>query len=118
VCAILTEELRTVSAVTPERQIVAAFRSGMSIPEIARRSGLTPALVRTVLGDAGLVLRPHGRRWPYDARTEPRVAGDYASGATMPEIVARYGGNHRSIHHVLEHRGVRVRPAGRRPKGR
>jgi transposase-like protein len=105
-----------VHVVTPEQIVVQAFRAGMSVEEIARGSGCSPSLVRRILGDQGLLDPPRGRPWPYDAAAERDLAASYAEGATMAAIVERFGGNNRSIRAVLEHRGVRVRPAGRRPR--
>jgi hypothetical protein len=99
---------------TDESMVVAAFRAGMSLDEIVLRSGCTEALVRTLVGEAGLAPRRRGRRWPYAAATEAMIAAEYAAGSTMPSIVSRHGGNNRSIRQVLERRGVPIRAAGRR----
>jgi hypothetical protein len=107
-----------VHVVTPEQAVVHAFRAGMAVVDIARSSGCSPSLVRRVLGEHGLIAPPRGRPWPYDATTERHLAIAYSAGASMAEIVARFGGNNRSIRQVLDHRGITVRPAGRRPKPR
>jgi uncharacterized protein (DUF433 family) len=104
-----------VHVASPVQSVVQAFRDGLSVEDIAQGSGCSPALVRRILGDHGLIDPPRGRRWPYDPTTERHLAVAYAAGASMAEIVDRFGGNNRSIRAVLEHRGVPVRPAGRRP---
>lgn len=99
-----------------ERNVVEAYKAGMAIKDIANRSGCTPMLVRTMLGRAGVLGNRRGRPWPYDAETEGALAADYGAGASMAQLIARYGGSNRTIHHVLEHKGVHIRSRGRRSK--
>ena len=100
---------------SPEQVVVQAFRAGVPVEDIARRSGCSPALVARVLGEAGLMDPRRGRRWPYDATVERHIAIAYAAGATMAQLVSRFGGSNRALHQVLEHHGVPIRQSGRRP---
>jgi hypothetical protein len=99
-----------------ERAIVAAHRAGSSVQEIADSTGCTPMLVRTVLGEVGVLGRRRGRVWPYDAATEEVIARAYGQGVTMAQLIRAHGGSNRTIRHVLDHKGVPVRNRGRRPK--
>src|SRR5688500_12081983 len=98
--------------------IVAAYRSGMTVAEIAAESRCTPMLIRKVLGEAGLLGPRRGRPYPYDSAAEDLIARAYAEGATMAELVRRFGGTNRMISYILDHRGIPRRPRGRRPKQR
>ena len=98
--------------------IVAAFRAGMSVEQIAAESRCTPMLIRKVLGEAGLLGPRRGRPYPYDSYAEDMIARAYAEGATMAELVRRYGGTNRMITYILDHRGIPRRPRGRRPSSR
>lgn len=94
--------------------VVAAYRGGMPVTQIAAESKCTPMLVRKMLGEAGLLERRRGRPWPYSSKTEQLIASAYQAGATMAELVQLHGGSNRTIGYVLQHRGVRIRNRGRR----
>lgn len=69
--------------------------------------------VRDVLRGAGVTMRSRGPRSPLAGR-EDDVARDYAAGATVRELVDRYGANQRTIRKVLADAGVPMRAPGRR----
>ena len=93
---------------------MAAYRAGHTIEQLAEAHGCSVTTVRSVLGEAGVDLRPRGPRSPLEG-VEDRVAADYRAGATVRELVDRYGANQRTIRKVLADQGVTMRPRGPKP---
>lgn len=97
-------------------EIVAAYRNGETIAQIARRHQCSTAPVRRVLLEAGEALRPTGRRWPFDRATEEEMVAQYEAGITLEQLVTLHGGTNRSVRLALVNRGVAIRRPGRRKK--
>ena len=96
-------------------QVVAGYVAGGTIEELAARFGCSTPPVRQALLDAGVPLRPTGRKWPFDKMTERRIALLYEAGATLDELQAEFGSTPRTIRKALTKQGLAIRPTGRRP---
>lgn len=97
-----------------EPALAAAYEAGATVEELAEAHGCSVTTVREVLASAGVTLRPRGPRSPLAGREEAVVAG-YEAGATVRDLVERYGANQRTIRKVLADAGVTMRPPGPRP---
>lgn len=97
-----------------EAELVAAYEAGATVEELAARHGCSVTTIRLVLGGEGVELRPPGPRSPLDGR-EREVAAAYEAGATVRELVDRFGANQRTIRKVLGEQGVSMRRPGRKP---
>jgi transposase-like protein len=97
-----------------EPELVAAYRGGATVEELAERHGCSVTTVRTVLEGEGVALRARGPRSPLEGR-EAELAAAYDSGATVRDLADRFGANQRTIRKALADRGVTMRPPGRKP---
>ncbi|MCU1375756.1 MAG: hypothetical protein JWO68_3042, partial [Actinomycetia bacterium] len=97
-----------------EDELVRAYEAGATVEELAEAQGCSVTTVRAVLEGEGVALRARGPRSPLDGR-EAELAADYEGGATVRDLVERYGANQRTIRKALADRGVAMRPPGRKP---
>jgi Mor family transcriptional regulator len=97
-----------------EAELVAAYRSGRTVEELAAAHECSVTTIRAVLEGEGVTLRARGPRSPLEGR-EAQLAADYASGATVRDLADRYGANQRTIRKALAERGVAMRRPGRKP---
>ena len=94
-----------------EAELVAAYAGGATVEELAERHGCSTTTVREVLAGEGVELRARGPRSPLEGREE-QVAAAYEAGATVRELVDRFGANQRTVRKVLAAHGVTMRPPG------
>jgi transposase-like protein len=97
-----------------EPELVAAYRAGATVEELAASHDCSVTTVRSVLEGEGLALRARGPRSPLEGR-EAELASAYEAGATVRDLAERFGANQRTIRKVLAERGVTMRPPGRKP---
>lgn len=93
--------------------MVEDHRSGMPIAQIAAKHGRGRNVVRRALTRAGIPLQRGGRPNPMLGR-EAVVAAEYADGATMSELMAKYGVSAHTVRRALVSHGVAVRPPAQR----
>jgi transposase-like protein len=97
-----------------EPEVVAAYEAGETIESLARRHGCSTESIRSLLHARGVRTRPRGSPSPLVGR-EGEVAAAYREGATIRELVDRFGVNARTVRKVLSAEGVPMRPPGRKP---
>ena len=97
-----------------EADLARAYEQGATVEELAAAYGCSTTTVRDVLAEGGVELRRPGPRNPLEGR-EHEVAAAYEAGATVRELVDRFGANQRTIRKALADRGVAMRPPGRKP---
>jgi uncharacterized protein (DUF433 family) len=98
-----------------EAEIVAAYRAGATIAEIAKRFECSTKPVRDALVRAGVERRGPGRPRSV-AGQEEAIAAAYEAGATTTELAALHNVSHRLIARICQEQGVVLRPQGRRMK--
>ena len=96
-----------------EDEVVAAYEAGATVTELAARHGCSTTTVRDVLAARGVERRARGPRSPLDGR-EDEVAAAYEAGATVRDLVDRFGANQRTVRKVLAEAGVVMRRPGPR----
>jgi DeoR/GlpR family transcriptional regulator of sugar metabolism len=97
-----------------EADLAAAYEAGATVQELAASIGCSVTTVRDVLADAGVALRARGPRSPLEGQ-EASLAAAYLGGATVRDLVERFGANQRTIRKVLAEQGVEMRRPGRKP---
>lgn len=97
-----------------ESELAAAYDAGSTVQELAARFDCSTTTVREVLAEAGVRLRARGPRSPLAGR-EAEVVAAYEAGATVRDLVDRFGANQRTVRKVLADGGVVMRRPGRRP---
>jgi Mor family transcriptional regulator len=97
-----------------EDEVVRAYEAGATVTELAARYGCSTTTVRDVLELRGVARRARGPRSPLDGR-EAEVVAAYEAGATVRELVDRFGANQRTVRRVLADAGVVMRRTGPRP---
>lgn len=97
-----------------EADLVTAYAGGATVQDLAGRYDCSVTTVRDVLSAEGVALRPPGPRSPLAGR-EAEVAAAYEAGATVRELVERFGANQRTVRKVLAGQGVVMRRPGRKP---
>jgi predicted transcriptional regulator len=97
-----------------EDEVVRAYEAGATVTELASTYGCSTTTVREVLQERGVELRNRGPRSPLDGR-HAEVAAAYEAGATVRELVERFGANQRTVRKVLADAGVVMRRTGPRP---
>jgi excisionase family DNA binding protein len=105
---------RTQLLVGEEARVIAAYKSGATIDEIADRYGVSKRPIRRILQAADIRPRTRGWRSRYTPATERKIATAYAAGATLAELATQFGGSQRSIRRACVNHGVPIRPTGRR----
>ena len=98
-----------------EAALADAYAAGATVEELAERHGCSVTTIREVLQRHGVTLRARGPRNPL-AGQQDEVARNYVAGATVRELVERYGANQRTIRKALADAGVEMRPPGRKPE--
>jgi transposase len=97
-----------------EAVVVAAYRGGATVEELAERYDCSTTTVRSVLRAEGADTRARGPRSPLEGR-EAEVAAAYVAGGTVRGLAEHFGANGRTICKVLADQGVPMRSRGRRP---
>lgn len=93
---------------------MAAYAAGDTVEVLAERYGCSTTTIRDVLEGEGVDRRHRGPRSPFEGR-EHEVAAAYEAGATVRDLVDRFGANQRTIRKALQDEGVVMRPRGRKP---
>ena len=94
-------------------RLVAAYEAGASLRELGQQTGRTWTVIRRVLLQAGVELRPMGaRRLPVPQLR--KMARDYEGGMTLLALEAKYGIKRDTITRNLREQGVTIRPRGPR----
>ncbi|HYD09018.1 MAG TPA: hypothetical protein VEA78_02855 [Acidimicrobiales bacterium] len=96
-----------------EDDVVRAYEAGATVVELAERFECSRTTIADVLGERGVALRARGPRSPLAGR-EDEVVVAYEGGATVRELVDRFGANQRTIRKVLADAGVTMRRTGPR----
>jgi len=96
-----------------EGDVVRAYEAGATIIELAARFDCSRTTIADVLRDRGVELRARGPRSPLEGR-EAEVVAAYEGGASVRELVERFGANQRTIRKVLGDAGVVMRRTGPR----
>ena len=94
-----------------EAELVAAYEAGATVEELAAEHGCSTTTIREVLAAEGVTLRSPGPRSPLEGR-EAELAAAYEAGATVRELVDRFGANQRTVRKVLAEQGVVMRRRG------
>ena len=97
-----------------QKVAVAAYARGDGVPEIAAATGRSYSSVRRALKDAGVVMRPGGRRMSDTERKQLQKAavGAYEQGDTVREIAAATGRADRTVRKALKDAGVAMHSGG------
>lgn len=93
-------------------ELVAAFESGASVPDLARQYGVSKRALRHLLSGRGLQMR----KQPLSADEVELAINLYAEGLSLREIGAQIGRGKTSVREALNQCGVVLRPAVRQPK--
>ena len=96
-----------------EDEVATAYEAGATVAELAATYGCSTTTVCDVLAARGVELRSRGPRSPLAGR-EGEVAAAYEAGATVRELVVRFGANQRTVRKVLADAGVEMRRTGPR----
>lgn len=95
------------------QEIVAQYRAGLGVNEIAATFGIHRKTVREIAKSAGLEPKPRG----LCADQVEEAAGLYSSGLSLAAVGRRLGFEASTVMHALKRHGVQMRPrqGGRRP---
>jgi lambda repressor-like predicted transcriptional regulator len=100
------------------RQVTGLYASGLSLRQVADRTGLSRTTVRRVLDRHGVTRRPPGRARPPASPPDQDIISLYLSGLTITDTAARAGLGRNTVARVLDRHRVPRRPEGRpRPPG-
>ena len=94
-----------------EHELAASYTGGATVEELAARYDCSVTTVRDVLEAEGVERRPPGPRSPLEGR-EAEVAAAYEAGATVRDLVERFGANQRTVRKALAGHGVVMRRRG------
>jgi transposase len=103
-------------------QVVVAYRRHQSAYTVARRLGISTTTVylilkRNAVPRVGLALH-RKRAAAFTPDVARQVADAYRDGASIPELVARFGGAVGPVRKAIERAGIPFRPAEHRPSRR
>jgi hypothetical protein len=102
-----------------DEQMVAAYRSGMNLRDLAAKAGAGHRIVRRRLVAAGEPLRRPGRQFGRGRQLTgaevKAMAAAYVTGSTLDGLAARYDIHRETVRHWLTNAGVQIRPQGSRP---
>lgn len=87
--------------------ILRDYESGVSLPEIARRHGISIPTIYNRLRSREIALRGQAYRRRAD---HAAVIADYESGMTLRAVGEKHGVTHVAVLRILKRSGVPVRP--------
>jgi DNA-directed RNA polymerase specialized sigma24 family protein len=90
-------------------ELGSAYESGLTIPELQRRFGLSKGTVSRLLRESGVEIRRH----PVDAGRLAEAVRLYESGLGIREVGAQLGIPKTTVQNALRRAGVAMRPGGR-----
>jgi hypothetical protein len=90
-------------------ELVAAYRAGDGVEQLAERFGVHRSTVLAHLGRRQVQLRSTFTTWDHDALTAA-AAAYYASGASLATVAARFGVDPSTVANRFRRAGVAVRP--------
>ena len=96
-----------------EDEVVRAYEAGATITELGVRFECSRSTIADVLHARDVDLRARGPRSPLEGR-EAEVVAAYEAGASVRELVERFGANQRTVRKVLTDAGVVMRRTGPR----
>lgn len=96
------------------KEIVDAYKSGLSQSQIGRLHGLTQPAVSEILRRNGVNGRTSGHRPPIDGAESSAIIAAYNSGASQCEVSRRFSRSQGVISKLLRRNGVKCRPCWRR----
>ncbi|WP_336159888.1 helix-turn-helix domain-containing protein [Amycolatopsis sp. VC5-11] len=100
-----------IARIERNRQMLAMWRAGASITEIANMYGLSLSWTGRLLRQEGAVL-PEIRQGVRRALDVPRIVREYESGATIQSIADAHQASYGTIRRLLLREKVRIRPHG------
>jgi uncharacterized protein (DUF433 family) len=96
--------------------VVAAYRAGATLRDVAARYKVSPGSIVAVLERQGAARRPACRLPAALPPQAAAIATDYRAGASIPTLSARYEISYGAVVKALDHHGVARRPAPGRIK--